>query len=49
MGLAEDHDGALVYLARNAWYLQRTKDDWPQIRFLETREQNANPSLAAAS
>ena len=48
MGLAEDHDGAVVYLARNAWYLQRTKDDWPQIRFLETREQNMNPSLAAA-
>ncbi|WP_439815966.1 peptide chain release factor 3 [Zavarzinia sp. CC-PAN008] len=39
--IAEDHDGALVYLARNQWYLQRARDDWPMVRFLETREQHA--------
>ena len=49
--LAEDHDGALVYLARNAWYLQRAKDDFPDIRFLATREQitASGDRLTAAS
>jgi peptide chain release factor 3 len=36
---AEDHDGAPVYLARNAWELRRTIQDWPDLRFCETREQ----------
>jgi len=39
--LAEDHDGQLVFLARNAWHLERTAEDWPDIRFLKTREQAA--------
>jgi len=36
--LAEDHDGQPVFMARNAWHLQRTGEDWPDIRFLKTRE-----------
>ncbi len=38
--LAEDHDGALVFLARNAWHLNRTMEENPKIRFLKSREQN---------
>ena len=40
--LAEDHDGALVFLARNAWHLSRTEEDFPKIRFMRTREQYRN-------
>ena len=36
--LAEDRDGAPVFLARNAWDLNRTMEDWPKIRFSATRE-----------
>ena len=36
---AEDHDGAPVFLARNSWELRRTIEEWPGIRFSETREQ----------
>jgi peptide chain release factor 3 len=35
---AEDHDGALVFLARNAWHLNRTMEDHPDLQFLKTRE-----------
>jgi len=38
--LAEDHDGVPVFLARNAWDLRTTVEEWPAIRFRETREQN---------
>jgi hypothetical protein len=38
--LAEDHDGVPVFLARNAWDLRRTMEDWPKVRFSEAREQN---------
>jgi peptide chain release factor 3 len=37
--LAEDHDGIPVFLARNAWELRTTMQEWPAIRFRETREQ----------
>ena len=37
--LAEDHDGALVFLARNAWHLNRTMEDNPTLRFIKAREQ----------
>jgi peptide chain release factor 3 len=37
---AEDHDGIPVFLARNAWDLRTTIEEWPNIRFKETREQN---------
>ena len=37
-GLAHDRDGALVFLARNRWDLDRTQQDWPKIKFATTRE-----------
>jgi peptide chain release factor 3 len=37
--LAEDHDNAPVFLARNAWELNTTIRDWPGLRFTQTREQ----------
>jgi peptide chain release factor 3 len=37
--MAEDHNGAPVFLARNAWHLKKTTEDWPAIRFLKTKEQ----------
>jgi peptide chain release factor 3 len=36
--LAEDRDGALVFLARNAWELNRTQRDWPDLHLSATRE-----------
>jgi peptide chain release factor 3 len=36
--LAEDRDGAPVFLARNAWDLNRTIEGWPGLRFSATRE-----------
>ena len=38
VAVADDHDNAPVFLARNAWHLNRTVEDNPQIRFLKTRE-----------
>jgi peptide chain release factor 3 len=38
--IAEDHDGVPVFLARNSWDLRRTIEDWPKVRFRESREQN---------
>ena len=35
---AEDRDGALVYLARNSWDLNRTMQDFPKLSFAATRE-----------
>ena len=37
--MAEDHDGLPVFLARNAWHLKTTGEEWPAMRFLKTREQ----------
>ena len=37
--LAEDRDGAPVYLARNSWELDYTQREWPDIRLAKTREQ----------
>lgn len=37
--LAEDHDNAPVFLARNAWHLERAEKDWPKIQFMKTKEQ----------
>src|SRR5690606_3627568 len=36
--LAEDRDGAPVFLARNAWELNRRMEEWPALRFSATRE-----------
>ena len=38
--LAEDHDGVPVFLARNAWDLRTTIEEWQALRFGATREQN---------
>jgi peptide chain release factor 3 len=37
--VAEDHDQAPVYLARNGWDLNTTIREWPALRFNATREQ----------
>ncbi|MBI1216486.1 MAG: peptide chain release factor 3 [Alphaproteobacteria bacterium] len=37
--IAEDHDGRPVFLARNAWHLDNANENWPDIRFLATKEQ----------
>ncbi|MFO7177584.1 MAG: peptide chain release factor 3 [Pseudomonadota bacterium] len=36
--LAEDHTGAPVFLARNAWHLETTTKDWPAVRLAKTKE-----------
>ena len=38
--LAEDHDGSIVFLARNAWHLNRAIEENPGLNFLKAREQN---------
>jgi len=38
--MAEDRDGAPVFLARNSWTLNRAQQDFPEIRFSATREQH---------
>jgi peptide chain release factor 3 len=37
--MADDHSGTPVFLARNNWQLGRAAEDWPEIRFLTTKEQ----------
>lgn len=36
--LATDHDGEWVFLARNAWHLNKTTEDFPKIKLQETRQ-----------
>jgi len=36
---AEDHAGCVVFLARNAWHLERIQKDYPKLRFTATRDQ----------
>ncbi len=38
--LSDDHTGAPVFLARNAWHLETTQKDWPDISFVKTKEQH---------
>ena len=38
--VAEDKDLAQVFLARNAWTLNRAIEDWPDIQFLKVRERH---------
>ena len=38
--LAEDHDGVPVFLARNAWDLRTTIEEWPALHFRGMREQH---------
>jgi len=37
--LADDHDGDPVFLARNAWHLNKAEEDWPDLEFRKTKEQ----------
>lgn len=37
--IAQDHDNANVFLARNAWHLNKAAEDFPKIKFSKTREQ----------
>ncbi len=37
--IADDHDGAPVFMARNAWHLDQAAKDFPDVRFLKTKEQ----------
>jgi peptide chain release factor 3 len=37
--IADDHRGDPVFLARNAWHLDRAGEDWPDIKLLATMEQ----------
>ena len=39
--MAEDRDGAPVFLARNAWELGRVQEDFPKVRFTATRERHS--------
>ncbi|MEM7172891.1 MAG: peptide chain release factor 3 [Pseudomonadota bacterium] len=36
--VAEDHTGAPVFMARNAWHLNRAEEDFPALSFMKTRE-----------
>lgn len=37
--IAEDHDGAPVFLARNAWRLNNAEETYPDVRFIKTKDQ----------
>ena len=37
--IADDHKGDPVFLARNAWHLDRAAEDFPEVRFVKTKEQ----------
>jgi len=39
--IADDHDGAPVFLARNAWHLNHAQENWPTIDFQATKEATA--------
>ncbi len=38
LNLAEDHDGDLVFLARNAWHLNKAQEDFPKVKFSKVKE-----------
>ena len=37
--IAKDHDGETVFLARNAWHLNKAREDFPKVELKTTREQ----------
>lgn len=39
--VATDHEGDAVFLARNAWHLNKGQDDWPTVQFSATKDANA--------
>ena len=36
--LAEDHDGDVVFLARNAWHLNKAQEDFPKVTFAKVKD-----------
>ena len=42
VNIAEDHDGRPVFLARNAWHLDTSNENWPKVKFLATKEQTGS-------
>ena len=44
--IADDHDGTPVFLARNAWHLDKAAEEWPDIRLLKTIENAPEPAAA---
>ena len=38
LNLAEDNDGSLVFLARNAWHLNKAQEDFPKVKFAKVKE-----------
>ncbi|MBN2751381.1 MAG: peptide chain release factor 3 [Rhodospirillaceae bacterium] len=38
VAIADDHDGHEVFLARNAWHLNKAEEEFPSVRFLKTKE-----------
>ncbi|MCW9035198.1 MAG: peptide chain release factor 3 [Rhodospirillales bacterium] len=36
--LADDHDGAVVFMARNGWHLNKAAEDFPEVIFQKTKE-----------
>jgi peptide chain release factor 3 len=38
--VADDHEGDLVLLARNAWHLDDLARDWPDLIFAATKDQS---------
>ncbi|HCU59388.1 MAG TPA: peptide chain release factor 3, partial [Alphaproteobacteria bacterium] len=39
LNMATDYNGDHVFLARNAWHLNKTAEDFPSIKFMKTKEQ----------
>ena len=40
MNIALDHDGDMVFLARNDWHLNKTAEDFPKVKFFKVKEHN---------
>ncbi len=40
LNIASDYNDDNVFLARNAWHLNKTAEDFPDIEFLKTKEQS---------
>ena len=38
LNIAEDNDGSLVFLARNAWHLNKAQEDFPGVRFSKIKQ-----------
>jgi peptide chain release factor 3 len=43
--MAEDRDGAAVFLAKNAWELGYIGDKFPNVKFVKTRERSATAEV----